>query len=524
MKSLITCCTMAGIAEWACCPGELNGPMLRALADCPVIHRWTQADERSAAYFALGRIQATGRPVAVLAGTGVEATSLTPAVVEADYQRRPLLVITLDTCEHAGGTGAPHRIEHENLFGIYAPTVELALPCAVSDLPDLRNALGEGFPLHLNVRVDGRASAAAGTVADDSFAGLDLAEPPPAPAFRASLVALSQMLRFRSKEGLVLLLGGLEPTEQEPALWLARTLRVPVLAEAASGLREELAAYTLKGGDRLLQKFPPRFVLRVGDVPTGPFWKALEEMPEVEVFSLTRTGFSGLCRRSHVVEGELEQIMKALGDVPHVGDTERLMPRSRHASGRLEELLLTYPECEAAMVRSFSNHACIADVICLGSGSTMALWNDYAQAQVPTLYLRANNGAGGADGTVSSFLGNAADAAYACCLTGDLSLLRDSGAAAMLPQLPEGKRVVAVLNNEGAGLADEPGLEPELQRLLVQRPTFNMAELARLWGAEYYAIHCEADLEILDSLEDNAFALLELVPDPDQTRAFNRAL
>ncbi len=512
---------MAGIAEWVCCPGELNGPLLRTLAECPVIYRWTQADERSAAYFALGRVQATGRPVAVLAGTGAEATSLTPAVVEAYYQRRPLLVMTLDTCAPAGGTGAPHRIEHENLFGLYAPTVELRLPCAVSDLPDLRSALAEGFPLHLNVRVDARALA---REAGGSFAGLELAEPPPAPPFRSSLVALSQMLRFRSMEGLVLLLGGLEPAEQEPALWLARTLRVPVLAEAASGLREELAAFALRGGDRLLAKFPPRFVLRVGDVPTGSFWKALEDMPEVEVFSLTRTGFSGLCRKSCVIEGELEQIMKSLGDVPHVGDTERLLPRSRHAAGRLEELLLAYPECEAAMVRSFSNHAGIADVICLGSGSTMALWNDYAQSQVPTLYVRANNGAGGADGTVSSFLGNAADATYACCLTGDLSLLRDSGAAAMMPQLPEGKRVVAVLNNEGAGLADEPGLAPELQRLLVQRPTFNMAELARLWGAEYYAIHCEADLEILDTLEDNAFALLELLPDPEQTAAFKRSL
>ncbi len=522
MRSLITCCTMAGIAEWICCPGELNGPLLRALADCPVIHRWTQADERSAAYFALGRIQATGRPVAVLTGTGVEATSLTPAVVEAYYQRRPLLVMTLDTPEHAGGTGALHRIEHENLFGVYAPTVELTLPCAVSDLPDLRNALSEGFPLHLNVRVDARAAEA--EEAGGCFAGLELAEPPPPPRFRGSLVALSQMLRFRSMEGLVLLLGGLEPAEQEPALWLARTLRVPVLAEAASGLREELAAYALKGGERLLQKFPPRFVLRVGDVPTGPFWKALENMPEVEVYSLTRTGFSGLCRKSHVIEGDLEQMMKALGDVPHVGDTGRLLPRSRHSAGRMEELLLAYPECEAAMVRFFSNHAGIADVICLGSGSTMALWNDYAQSQVPTLYVRANNGAGGADGTVSSFLGNAADATYACCLTGDLSLLRDSGAAAMLPQLPEGRRVVAVLNNEGAGLADAPGLAPELHRLLVQRPTFNMAELARLWGAEYYAIHCEADLEILDSLDENAFALLELMPDSEQTLAFNRSL
>ena len=83
MKSLISCCTVAGIAEWVCCPGEHNTAILRALAECPIVHRWTQQDERTAAYFALGRMQATGRPVAVVAGSGAAAAALAPAVVEA---------------------------------------------------------------------------------------------------------------------------------------------------------------------------------------------------------------------------------------------------------------------------------------------------------------------------------------------------------------------------------------------------------------------------------------------------------
>ncbi len=508
---------MASIAEWVCCPGELNAPLLRALAGCPVIHRWTQADERSAAFFALGRIQATGRPVAVVAGTGSEAASLAPAVVEAYYQRRPLLVVTVDTLVPSGGAGAPRRIEQEGLFGVYAPTLDLSLPCVVSDLPDLRRALAEGFPVHLNLRMD---PGCASKTPDMDFSGLEVAEPPAAEPFRASLVELSQVLRFHAEEGLVLMLGALDPAEQEPALWLAQTLRVPVLADATSGLREELSTYILHGGDALLSQYPPRYVLRVGGVPTGAFWKELENLPDTKVFSITRAGFSGLCRKSHVIEGELEQIMKVLGDVPHVGDTEGLLPRGRHEAGRMEELLLSYPESEAAMVRAFSNHAGIADVICLGSPTVMELWNRYAQLVSPTIYVRANNGSGGADGTVSSFLGNAADASYACCLTGDISLLRDSGAAAMLSQLPPGRRVVAVLNNEGAGRAYAPGMDAELQRLLVQPPSYGMEEIARLWGAEYYAIHCEADLEVMDTLEDNAFALLDIQPDPDQSMEF----
>lgn len=518
MKSLISCCATAGVAEWVCCPGAQNTPLLTTLARCPIVHRWNQQDERTAAYFALGRIQATARPVAVVAGSGSAAAALAPAVVEAYYQRRPLIVITIDDKENAGGSGAPGHIETEGLFGIYAPTIEVALPCSVSDLPDLAATCAEGFPVHLSLRLteDCRPGC--------DFTGLEVAEPPAAPPFRASLVALSQMLRFRAVEGLVLIIGGLDPDEQEPAVWLARTLRVPIVAEAASGLRETLSAYMLHGADQLLPRYAPRYILRVGDVPTAACWRALEDMPGTEVYSITRSGFSGLCRKSTVVEGELEQVMKALGDVPHIGDTTGLMQRSRRCAGRIEELLLAYPESEAAMVRAFSNQAGIADVLCLGSATTLRLWNNYAQTQVPTHYVRANSATGGADGTVSAFLANSADADYACCLTGDLALLRDCAAATMLPQLPPARRVVAVLNNEGAGCAFTPGMDAELHRLMVQPPTYDLQEVARLWGAEYYAIHCEADFEVLDSLEPTAFALLDIIPDPEQTAAFNARL
>ncbi len=508
MFSLISCSAMAGVAEWVCCPGELNAPLYRALADCPVVHRWSVADDRSAAFFALGRVQATGRPVVVVAGSGSSAAAMTPAVINAYYQRRPLVVLTMDSTTGSGGTGAPQSVEQEALFGMYAPTVELALPCPVSDLPNLVESLSEGFPLHLHVRLDEEAEPPC-----PDFSNVEVGDAPPAPRFRGSLVAVSQMLRFRSMEGLVLLIGALNPDEQEPVLWLAQTLRVPVLAEASSGLREELAPYLLHNGDDLLRQNPPRHVLRVGDVPTGAFWKALENMPQTEVYSITRTGFSGLSRKSNVVEGELEQVMKALGDVPHVGDTARLLTRSRRAAGQLEELLLGYPESAEAMVRAFSRHACLADVICVGSATTVRLWNRYAQCQVPTLYLRDLHSTG-ADGVLSAFLGNAADASSGCCLIGDLTLLRDINAAAIVPQLPPGKRIVAVLNNEGAAASmhDTAG-DPELERLLVQPQPFRMQEIARLWGAEYYAIRNEADFEVLDSLDDHAFVLLELLPD-----------
>lgn len=509
MFSLVSCTALSGIAEWVCCPGAHNGSLYRALAACPVVHRWAVADDRAAAYFALGRTQATARPVAVVAGSGTAAAAMLPAVAEAYYQRRPLVIITIGGTQPLGGTGAPQSVEEENLFGLYAPTTAVNLPCPVSDLPDLAGKLADGFPLHLHLRLDIAAEPPTG-----DLSLVEIAEPPAAPRFRGSLVALSQMLRFRAAEGLVLIIGALEPAEQEPVLWLAQTLRVPVLAEAASGLREELAAYLLHDGDELLSQYPPRFVLRVGGIPTGRFWKELEYLPDTEVFSITRTGFSGLSRKSTVIEGEPEQIMKALGDVPHVGDTERLLPRSRHAAGRTEEYILSAPESAEALVRALSVHACMSEVICLGSPTATALWNRCAQVQVPTLYLR-DLSVRGADGHVAAFLGNAADAENALLLVGDIALLRDAAAAAIVPQLPRGRRIIAVLNNGGAQCAaEETEGDEELYRLLVQPQDFlSLPALAQLWGAEYYAVHTEADLEVLESTADDALVLLEIMPE-----------
>ena len=506
MFSLISTCAMAGVAEWVCCPGVMNGALARALACCPEVCRWSLQEERSAAFFALGRIQATARAVAVVAGSGSSAAALMPAVVEAYYQRRPLIVITLDTAEPAEGTGAWGRIEQESLFGFYAPTVQLNLPCSVSDLPDMVSLCAEGFPIHL------RVSCAAGL--RRSSGPVSVAEPPPAPRFRGSLVELSQMLRFRAREeGLLLILGELDPPEQEPALWLARTLRVPVLAEPTSGLRERLAPLLLppEAAEDILAEAAPRYVLRVGSVPSFPYWSALESQPGTEVYSLTRSGFSGLHRPSVVMEGELEQIMKALGDVPHIGDVCGLLAHGRKHAARVEESLLDSPESPPALVRAFSHYACLADVMFLGSPTAHRLWSAYAQLQSPVYYTRSVSQAGGADGALAAFLGNSVDAPFACALVGDLALLRDTAAAQLLPQLPPGKRVIAVLNNEGAALAATPGMDAELRRLTVQPPELDLQQLALLWHAEYYPIRCEADFEAIEGLADDTLALLEII-------------
>lgn len=508
---------MGGIAEWVCCPGELNTPLLTALACCSTLHRWQVQDERTAGYFALGRMQATGRGVGVVLGNAGNAGAVLPAVIESYYERRPMILLTLDDERPTEGTGRYGRIAQEGLFGRYAPTMTLPMPCSFGELPDMEEICSDGFPVHL--RLCCTEAIHTERVTDPP----EVADIPARARFRGKLAGLAHILRFEAgRDGMVLILGALDPEEQESALWLARTLRVPVLADATSGLREKVGSLLFTGGEEYLTEVPPKFVLRVGAIPSSPFWRALEDMPDTHVFSITRSGFSGLRRPSTLIEGEPEQVVRALDDVPRVGDPADYRAIGRRLDAKTEEFLLNYPESDAALVRAFSQYACSAEVICLGSPSVTMLWNKYAQRQVPTFYVRSADLAGGTDGALSAFFGNCADASFACAFIGDIALLRDTSAAQLLPQLSPGKRVIAVLNNDGAGLSPTDS-DPGLRNLLSQPLTTDLREFARIFNAEYYVIRSEADFEVIEGLADDALALLDVSPDPEQT-TLNRCL
>ncbi len=522
MRSFIAQCCVAGITEWVVCPGARNMALLQTLSTCPGLKVWTHFDERSAAFFALGRIQDTGLPVAVITTSGTAAAELYPALVEAYYQARPLLVITADRPVNFRGSGAPQAIEQAEMFGVYAPTIDIedaeSIPeSLVEDAWDYRS------PLHINICLP-EPELAESTRVEDFFP-----TPPPEIEYpRPALADLATALRTRGDRGMALLIGGLDPDEQDAALWLARELKAPVLADATSGIREHLEELCLVDGDAVLRATPPPLVLRLGDVPVGRFWRDLEDLPDTEVFSITRTGFSGLARPSHVICGNIDPVIQALGDIDVAGDGLDLFRASRKRAFRIEEAITSYEYSEPALIRAVSQYACLADSIFLGNSNAIRLWNAYSQHRIPTTNVRANRGANGIDGEISTFLGASAYMNESWAILGDLTALYDANAAFLAPQLEEGKRVLVILNNKGGGIFRRlPGggnLSPAMERMLIQPHDASFERLAAFWGASYLRISSAYDIGCLDELPESGLIVIELAPDHEQTEAFYRTL
>lgn len=129
----------AGTKEFCVCAGSRNAPLLAVLGESD-LRLYSFVDERSAAFFAVGRIKLHGDPVAVVTTSGTAVAEMLPAAIEAYYSGLPLILVSADRPVRFRGTGAPQAIEQVGLFGPYAETA--------------LETWSRARPLHVNVEFD----------------------------------------------------------------------------------------------------------------------------------------------------------------------------------------------------------------------------------------------------------------------------------------------------------------------------------------------------------------------------------
>lgn len=504
----VRACLAAGVREFVVCAGARNAALIEALAQAEKndkVRLWRHFEERSAGFFALGRILATGEPCAVVTTSGTAAAELLPAVVEAHYQARPLVAITADRPACFRGTGAPQAIEQVGIFGVYA-----------------RTASGEeGFahwskagPLHLNVEIE-EAFKPVATNFDSPAEFVPLKS-------RLDVAGLARWLRDDLYRGLVVMIGGLDPEDREEVFHFCQSLGVPVVAEATSGLREALQGYALPDPDRWLREKPPGKILRLGEVPSGRFWRDLEDLPNTSVWSVSRAGFPGLVRESQSNRGQVARVLQALGDIEEAGDALDYFPETSRRMNRIDELLEAYPDSEPAMIRTLSLYASYGDSVYLGNSLPIREWNSFAQWERPIANVRANRGANGIDGQLSTWLGWTAEQKEAWAVVGDLTALYDLAAPMLLGQTDNEGRVLAIINNGGGKIFQRlPRLEslsPRAAECLLNPQDADFAGMAKLWNMRHVRISRADEFDLFEG--GGSTVLLEIVPDEEQTRQF----
>jgi len=107
----------AGLDAVCLSPGSRSTPLTVAFAEHPDIEVYSHLDERSSAFFALGRARRTGAPTAIVCTSGTAAANFHPAVLEASEARVPLLVLTADRPPELRDSGANQTTDQTKLYG-----------------------------------------------------------------------------------------------------------------------------------------------------------------------------------------------------------------------------------------------------------------------------------------------------------------------------------------------------------------------------------------------------------------------
>ena len=96
VRDLVAVFAQKGVKHIVISPGSRNAPLTISFNRHPNFTCHTIVDERCAAFFAMGLAQQLKEPVAICCTSGSASLNYAPAIVEAYYQKIPLLVITAD--------------------------------------------------------------------------------------------------------------------------------------------------------------------------------------------------------------------------------------------------------------------------------------------------------------------------------------------------------------------------------------------------------------------------------------------
>jgi 2-succinyl-5-enolpyruvyl-6-hydroxy-3-cyclohexene-1-carboxylate synthase len=115
-QSIIQICLAKGITTIIISPGSRNAPLTIGFASNPAFSCYSIADERSAAFFALGIAQQTKQAVALVCTSGSALLNYYPAFAEAFYSQIPMIVISADRPQSKIDIGDGQTIRQENVF------------------------------------------------------------------------------------------------------------------------------------------------------------------------------------------------------------------------------------------------------------------------------------------------------------------------------------------------------------------------------------------------------------------------
>ena len=455
-----------GVRDVVLCPGSRNAPLAFAFAEADRAGRLrlhVRIDERTAGYLAIGLALGSGRPVPIAMTSGTAVANLGPAVVEANYARVPLIVLSANRPYELLGTGASQTMEQLGYFGTQARAAislglaeDIETPGGLSPLDALNalnalNAQWRSATCRVLAAATGARSANAGPVqfdiplreplvpdSDSDTAGMPPGRPDGSPWTYTPPVTFDQPLRIDLTPDTVVIAG--HGAGEHPNLAQLPTVAEPTAPPAANPLHP-LGLLTLR----------PRQVIMLGRPTLHRPVSALLADPEVSVYALT-TGprWPDVSGNSTATGTRAETV-----GTPDPQWLRRCADVHRHTLEVVRHQLAAHPLATGLHVA-----AAVAGALHPGDQLVLGASNPVRDAALVGLdtrgvSVRSNRGVAGIDGTVSTAIGAALahdrTGGRTVALIGDMTFVHDSSGLLIGPTEPTPRNLTIVVSNDNGG-------------------------------------------------------------------------
>jgi len=493
-RALIQELARGGLTTVCIAPGSRSTPLVLACAESPDVDVVRHLDERSAAFFALGRGRATGRPTAVLTTSGTAVANLFPAVVEASQAEVPLLLLTADRPPHLRGADANQAVDQVGLFGGYVREFfDVELPRVEGrSLRHLRvqsaraMAVASGAPagpVHMNVPfekpleptdvpgdvpegfVRHHPRASEGRQTGDPYVRIP---PRRSRVDPAEVEGISKLLGS-AERGLVVAGPSSDSGRVGPAVRrLAGAAGVPLLADPLSGARYRSEPPASAPGrydlflreEQIREALRPEVVIRVGATPTSA---ALASFLEECTDSRQIVVDDGHRYKDHLAvvhdyvrsdpSDFLDALAEAVSERPAEGDDWlNLWMRVDSRTGDAVNEELGGGFFEGQVLRAVMDAAGAGGSVFVSNSMPVRDLDAFVPNSRGRVDVHGNRGASGIDGVVSTALGLSHGLGRpVTAVLGDLAFYHDMNGL-MAARAGSGEVTFVVVNNDGGGI------------------------------------------------------------------------
>lgn len=451
-----------GIREIVISPGSRSTPMAIAIEAHPKMKSWIHPDERSAAFFAMGLMKGSERPVAILCTSGSAAANYTPAISESSLSHLPLVVLTSDRPHELRGIGAPQAIDQTNMFANYTQ-YQFDFPIADSndDQDFMTNTVKFQLqkasqylygphrgPIHLNLPFREPLTP------DLEKVEWLTSDTKIMPHYQKTTSLNEINVIVKKRKGLIIV-GDMQHQDVDQILTFATIHDMPILADPLSQLRREHHPNVITTYDLLFRaglEVDVDFIIRVGKpVISKKITQWLKDTKAFQILVQNNDRPDAFPITPHVsYEMSANDFFRQLSETTTVERKqwlEKWQSLEKHAKVEIKDYVRTATD-EAAYVANVLDKLTTDDALFVSNSMPIRdVDNLFIDCEAAVF---SNRGANGIDGVTSTALGMAVHKKVTL-LIGDLAFYHDMNGL-LMSKLNDINLNIVLLNNDGGGI------------------------------------------------------------------------